>query len=67
MFTVAYTVGDSNPITVTGVRHLDVVPNNDRSQPQSIRLDTGIGGGGQLGAGTIIPIVNVISIDVAVV
>jgi len=71
MFTVVYTpVGGTAPtdnITAVNIRSIDIAPQNDRTKPQSIRLNAAIGGGGQLGAGTIIPIANVVSIAVAVV
>lgn len=63
MFTVVYTQ-NGDTITATNVRSIDIAPQNDRSEPQFIRLNAGVGGGGQLGFGTIVPIANVTSITV---
>lgn len=68
MFTVVYTpVGGTSPaddITADGIRRIDVAPQISRDMPESIRLDAGVGGGGQLEGGVIIPAANVVSIDV---
>lgn len=69
MITVVYTPeGGTSPgddVTVTGIRSVDIAPQNDRSEVQSIRCNAGIGGGGQLGAGFKIPIAHIVSITVA--
>jgi len=77
MFTVTYKDNSGTNIQATNIRSIDIPPQHDRGQspdgstantkPQAIRLNAGIGGGGQLGAGIIIPIANVVSITVAVV
>jgi hypothetical protein len=65
MFTVTYSNdGGTTNIVATNVRNISITPNHDRKQPQSISIDTGIGGGGQNSRGTIIPIANVVSIEV---
>lgn len=71
MFTVTYTpAGGTSPgddLTVTGVTRIDIAPQNSRSMVQSIRCNAGIGGGGQLGGGFMIPIARVVSIVVTAV
>jgi len=60
MFNVTYT---QNGVTVTAtVRVMQITPNNDRTAPQSVTLEPGIGGGGQLGKGVVVPIANITSI-----
>lgn len=66
MITVTYLDSLDNVITADNVRSITLTPHHDRSLPESITLNAGIGGGGQLGRGTIVPIENVQSITVDV-
>ena len=67
MITVTYLDSLDNVITADNVRSITLTPHHDRSLPESITLNAGIGGGGgQLGGGTIVPIENVQSITVDV-
>lgn len=54
-----------NAITATGIHSITLTPQHDRSLPESITLNAGIGGGGQLGSGTVIPIEKVLQITVS--
>lgn len=66
MITVTYLDSLSNVITADNVRSITLTPHHDRSLPESITLNAGIGGGGQLNRGIIVPIENVQSITVDV-
>lgn len=66
MITVTYLDSLSNVITADNVRSITLTPHHDRSLPESITLNAGIGGGSQLSRGTIVPIENVQSITVDV-
>ena len=64
MITVVYLDAQDNVITADNVRSITLTPHHDRSLPESITLNAGIGGDGQLSRGTIVPIENVQSITV---
>lgn len=66
MITVVYLDAQDNVITADNVRSITLTPHHDRSLPESITLNAGIGGDGQLSRGTIVPIENVQSITVDV-
>ena len=67
MFTIVYTpVNGGSPITATNIHSIAIAPQHDRTKPQMLRLNGGVGGGGISGAGAAeVPIANVVSITVA--
>lgn len=56
MFTVTYTPPGGSAVTLTGVQSIVRAPGNDRTQPQAIMCNPGIGGGGQFGKGAYVPL-----------
>jgi len=81
MFTVTYNpVGGGAAITAPNIWSIQMEPQNDRGQtsdgvglnagagaPQMVRLNSGIGGGGQPGGGFLIPLANITTITPVVI
>lgn len=62
MFTIVYSANGTN--VTAQAQTLSIAPNNNRTKSQSIWINAGIGGGGQLGKGIEVPITAISSITV---